>query len=272
MSERSEERERVEQALTAVRREGQKAAAIHAVVEGAVVLLAVNFGLTMVGVGLPGPTYARQAVAAVLGLAVFLGAFLVRIRRPLVEQFEAANPEVREALRTARDAALDDEENAVARRLYADVLDRLQQASGARLVRTRRLVGGLALIMLLSVATVQVSVVGLDLAGRQSDATVEGDAADSGTEYRGLESGDKILGNETDVDGGDEDLDAVIGGTGSEAGSGETVNSSAGAGGFSAAGSYEAQQAGFSASDDVEDAEIIREYNLEIRGGGDDQE
>jgi hypothetical protein len=272
MSERTDERERLEQALTAVRREGQKAAAIHAVVEGAVVLMTVNFGLTIVGVSLPGPTYARQAVAAALGLAVFLGAFLVRVRRPLVEQFEAANPEVREALRTARDAALDGAENAVARRLYADVLDGLQHASGARLVRTRRLVGGLVLLMLLSVATVQVSVVGLDLAGGSSADALEDDGSDSGNDYRGLESGDKILGNETDVDGGDEDLDAVIGGTGSEAGSGETVNSSAGSGGFSATGSYEAEQAGFSESDDVEDADIIREYNLEIRGGGDEQE
>jgi len=269
MSERSDERKGIDRALKVVRREGQKAAAIHAVVEGAVVLLAVNLGLSTAGIALPGPEYARQAVAAGLGLAVFLGAFLVRIRRPLVEQFEAANPEVREALRTARDAARAGEENAVVRRLYADVLDGLKRTSGTRLVNTRRLVGGLALVMLLSVATVQVSVVGLDLTGESSTDAITGEGADSENDYRGLESGDAILGNETDVEEGDEELDAVISGSGGEGTAEETVDRSYDSSGFSAAGSYEAEQAGFSESDDVEDADIIREYNLEIRGESD---
>ncbi|MFB6298267.1 MAG: hypothetical protein ABEH56_07080 [Salinirussus sp.] len=266
-NDRTEERERLERALTAVRREGQKVAAIYAVVDGVAVLLAVNLGLTVLGVSVPGPPFAREAIAVGLGVVVMVGEFLVRIRRPLVEQFEAANPGVREALRTARDAAAAGAETPVARRLYEDVLDRLGEASGARLVSTGRLVGGVVAVVLLSLATVQVSVAGVGLLGGSDAGAPVADDPDR-EEYEGLASGDEILGNATSVGEGSDDLDATIGGSGGEATDAPTANESSAyeASGFSPSGSFDTQQAGFAAKDDLENAEIIREYNLKIRG------
>jgi hypothetical protein len=259
-----EARERVERAVRRVRREGQKAAAIHAIVDAAAITLAVNLGLSVLGLPLPGPEYAGQAVAVGVGLLVGLGEFVARVRVPLVERFEEVNPEVREALRTARDAARAGAETRVAGRLYEDVLAGLRQASSADLVSTRRLTWAVLLMIVLSAVTVQASVVGLDLTNPPEDVdTGDGDRAER--DYGGLEDGDEILGEETDVDEGSDDLDAVVGGSAGGEGGEESQDRSYDSGGFSGSGSYDAQQSGFAPNEEVENADIIREYNVRIR-------
>lgn len=259
-----EARERVERAVRRVRREGQKAAAIHAVVDAAAVTLVVNLGLTVLGGPLPGPEYARQAVAVGVGLLVGVVEFGRRIRVPLVERFEDVNPEVREALRTARDAARAGSETRVAGRLYEDVLDGLRRASSADLVSTRRIAGTVLLVVVLSVATVQASVVGLDLRNPSEDLD-GGDEDRPDRDYGGLEDGEEILGEETDIDEGSDELDAVVGGSAGGEGDDESRDRSYDSGGFSGSGSYDAQESGFAPADEVENADIIREYNVRIR-------
>ena len=260
-----EARERVQRAVRRVRREGHKAAAIHAVVDLAAVTLAVNLALTVVGLDLPGPAYARQAIAVGAGLLVALVEFVLRVRVPLVERFEDVNPAVREALRTARDTARAGSETRVAHRLYEDVLSGLRGASSADLVSTRRVAATVLLVVALSAVTVQASVVGIDLTNPPEDPDT-GAAPGQDRDYGGLEDGDDILGDETDVDEGDEDLDAVVGGsTGGEGGE-ESQDRSYDSGGFSSAsGSYDPQQSGFAPAEEVENADIIREYNVRIR-------
>jgi hypothetical protein len=265
----SEGRERIRRAIVQVRRETIKAAAIHAVVDAVLVVLAVNLAVTVLGVDLPGPWYTRQAIAVGAGLLVGATEFALRFRTPPVEQFEAVNPDVSEALRTARDAALDGEETRMARRLYDDVLAGLQAASSADLVSTGRVLVSVLVVFGLALATVQASVVGIDLT--PAPEPTDGGNADDGRDddYDGLHDGDAILGDETGADAGDDELDAVVGGSpGSEGDPGEFDEGYDG-GGFSSDASYDAQQAGFSRSDDVENADIIREYNLRIRDDSD---
>jgi len=259
-----EARKRVERAVRRVRREGQKAAAVHAIVDAAAITLAVNLGLTILGLPLPGPEYARQAVALGIGLLVGVVEFALRVRVPLVERFEDVNPAVREALRTARDAARAGAETRVAGRLYEDVLEGLRRASSADLVSTRRVGATVLLVIVLSVATVQASVVGLDLTNPPEDADIgESDRRDR--DYGGLEDGDEILGEETDVDEGSDELDAVVGGSAGGEGDERGQDRSYDSGGFSGSGSYDAQQSGFAPSEEVDNADIIREYNVRIR-------
>jgi hypothetical protein len=262
-------RDRVQRAVVQVRREARKAAAIHAVVDGAIVLLVANLVLTLAGLTLPGPVWADVATAAGAGLLAAVGEFLYRTRRPLVEQFEAVNPSVREALRTARDAAADGADTRMARRLYADVLDGLRSASSGDLVSTRHVSAGAVLVLVLAVSTVGVTAAGIDLGLGPGDGSVDtgtDSAPDGGSnQYDGLQDGDAVLGEETNVSDGDDEQDVVIGGSSGGSGDAPTTNRSYDTGGFSSAGSYEAQQAGFDAPDDVENADIIREYNLRIR-------
>jgi hypothetical protein len=212
-------------------------------------------------------------VGIVVGLAWFLGEYLYRVRQPLVEQFEAANANVTDALRTARDAVEDGAETRMAARLYEDVLDGLKQSSSVALVDSRRLIGTLIVIVLLSLATVQVAVVDIGLLDR--DPVESESPSERPSNYEGLEDGDAILGDSEDVQAGDENLTAEIESTGGDEEidrSQEFPSSSDTGGPGSGGGTVDSQQAGFAGQEEVEDADLIREYNLRIRDQDTDDE
>ncbi|MEF8828421.1 MAG: hypothetical protein V5A49_05270 [Haloarcula sp.] len=294
---RTQARERMAAAIAEVRREGKKAAFVYAVVDAVLVFLLVNLLLTVLSpVELPtqvsvptgvtdpvGTAVGRSIPAlslptgAVVGIAVgggwFLGEYLYRVRQPLVEQFEAANANVTDALRTARDAVEDGAETRMAARLYEDVLDGLKQSSSVALVDSRRLLGTLVVVILLSLATVQVAVVDIGLLDR--DPVESESPKDRPSRYEGLEDGDAILGDSEDVQAGDENLTAEIDSTGGE----EEIDrsqsfppSSDDGGPGSGGGTVDSQQAGFAGQEEVEDADLIREYNLRIRDQDSDDE
>ena len=278
--ERERARERMAAAIAEVRREGKKAAFVYAVVDAGLGFLLANVVLTVLSpAGLPTQVSVPAAVTEPIGAAVgrsipalslpagavvgialgglwLLGEYLYRVRQPLVEQFEAANANVTDALRTAR--------------LYEDVLAGLKQSSSTALVDSRRLLGTLVVVILLSLATVQVAVVDVSLLDRDPVETEATD--DRPDEYGGLEDGDAILGDGEDVQAGEENLTAEIDSTGGdqELNRSQSFPSSDTGGPGSASGTVDSQQAGFAGQDDVEDAALIREYNLRIRGDADD--
>ena len=280
MSERSPH-ERMTAALDEVRREGQKVAVIYATVDAALVTLLVNVALQVflppsapesvalpaaVGdaVGAPRVDVATSIVVGlVAGVATFAGESLLRIRRPAVEQFENANPEVREALRTARDAVRRDRDSAMAVRLYDDVLDSLRTTSSAGLVDLKRVSLTVVVVLALSVASIQVAVVDVNLFGDDAGPNA-GEARPD--EYTGLQDGDKILGEAENVSAGDNELEASLDSQG-EGDSDESSSAPASydTGGFTGGGDVESQQAGFASEERLEDAALIREYNLKIR-------
>jgi|GEM_PF-517955 len=284
-------RSRVESALTDVRRECWKAATVHAVTEAAVVFLAANLVLVTLAppwlperVPLPESVSEQlvdlvggsgslavpgsAALAVALGVVAFLVGVGVRVRRPLVEQFEAANPPVREALRTARDAVGDEADSAMARRLYADVLDRLGESSGLALVDGRRIGLTVVVAVVLAVATVQVAVLDPGLFEPPIESN-EGGPGEPQNNYTGLLDGDQILGDSEAVEAGDDELNASIesSGGGQDVGEQQQFPSDGGPGANTGNGGVDSQQAGFAAPDQVEDAELVREYNRRIRSG-----
>ena len=280
--------DRIRAALSEVRGEVRKAALVHAAVEGALVavvatllfslatpaplsgalpLPAVAFGilrnLPAVGAVAPRTVGVAPLVALGLGGVGFAGAYLVRLRRPLVEQFEAANPPVREALRTARDAVDGGRDTEMARRLYADVIATLRETSTLELVDARRLAVTVLLVGVVAVAGVQVAVINPDLGGilpggNGPGATVEQPDDDE------LQDGEEILGDAEDVGAGDEVENITVLGTGEGDEEGPTAPD-AGTGGGGGSGEFDGQQAGFGGEERIEDAELVREYNLRIR-------
>ncbi|MFB6091833.1 MAG: hypothetical protein ABEK02_02355 [Haloquadratum sp.] len=274
-------------AIDEIRREVRKAAAVHAAVDAALVALVANLVLELVGpawltrpfgppavvgralrdvIGGAAPTALTRAslVAVALGTVAFALEFALRLRRPLVEQFEAANPPVREALRTARDAVTDGSDTEMARRLYADVLKTLGRTSSRELVGTRRVAVTALLVVLVSLASVQVAVVDPTLPGLFDGG--DGDGGDTTTPPADgdLRDADPILGEAEDVQAGDELENITVPGTGEGIGEGPTAPSG-GFGGGGGTGEYESQQAGFGGTERIEDAELVREYNLRIR-------
>lgn len=275
-------------AITAVRREGFKVSLVYAAVDAAAVALLVNLALSVVqpaalpaGVSLPAsvgravsfvtgtvvgdlmlPGAALVAFGA--GAAVFLAEFLVRSRRPFVEQFESANPEVREALRTARDAVEDGAETRMARRLYEEVLDRLRATSSLGLIDLRRLAVTLLVVVAVSLASVQVAVVDLDLEGLGGGGPTGPGGQNQAPEFTGLKNGSAVLGDPTDVNAGDVDLNATLPTSGDGTGEAQDSARSYETSGLPT-GDVESQEAGYAPAEELEDADLIREYNLRIR-------
>lgn len=287
----SEER-KIRRAIAEIRREGWKVAVIYGVVDAALATLAVNLAATVAG-GVPGlparlpfpaairrvlreaagvtlaePTVSSTAVVgAAVGSLVLVGEVAWRLRRPLVEQFEAANPALRESLRTARDAVRRDGHSRMALRLYESVLADLERASSVGLIDLRRVAVTLLVVVAMSIATIHLAVVDISLAGL--GGTADGQAPDGGqrTEYTGLQDGSSVLGEPEDVPEGQEELDATIDTAGSGSGEGSGGQSAAAYenSGFDPSTTVESQRAGFTEREQLEDAELIREYNLRIR-------
>lgn len=286
-------RRRIEAALREVRREGWKAAVLTSLLEATALFLAVNLLLTAASPAwlparFPIPAAAIDAVGSAVGrdlgrpgipgtaavaggvwLVAFAAAVGLRVRRPLVEQFEAVNPAVAEELRTARDAVAADADSRMAVRLYEDVLVDLRQSSGAALVSTARLTATTAIIVALSVASVQVAVADLALFDGGDDAA--GPVTETPEPYEGLEDGDEVLGDREDVEAGENNETAQVESTGGD----RELNESrefpppeSGAGGDG--GNVESQQAGYAQPEQVDDAELVREYNHRIREEEDD--
>jgi hypothetical protein len=284
---------KIRQALIEVRREGWKVATIYAVVDATLVALVVNLVVTIADVpGLPqrvplpevvldvlargGMTFADPTVATgtilgvLIGGIVFFGELGWRVHQPLVEQFETANPDLREALRTARDAVENGSQSQMAVRLYEDILNDLKQASSVGLLDLRRVTGTILVIAVISVATIQLAVVDISLLGLDNSPESELESG-SESEYSGLQDGSSILGDPEDVPTGEEELDTQIdtSGSGSDDGDGADSAAAYNTGGFGDP-SIETQRAGFSERERLEDAELIREYNLRIREEGED--
>lgn len=296
-----------------MRREAFKAGLVYAIVDGAVVATVVTLVLSGVEVGIV-PETVRVAVPESItdvlrpvlgtprGVLVFsgpvvvgLGAALVNVLLELlyvryrdpIRWFEAANPATAEALRTARDTAGEDADDVMARELYRDVLARLRESSGVKLLSRRRLATRLLVVLLVSLAATQAVVLGvsIDLPIVSPDGTPSrdgpgtdpgdgvpgsGDDGETPIEDGGLGPGEDVLGDPTDVPRGEIPEDVIVdpGGTsGPEDRPYET-------GGFpSGAVDVEAEVAGFAPPETLADADLVREYTLAIRnatgGGGD---
>lgn len=293
-------RNRMETALRAVRREVLKAATVYAAVDAVALFLVANLLLAFVdpgwlparvgvpaavtgAVGASGAAVPGSAlVAAAVGVAAFLGELWYRTRRPLVEQFEGVNPAVAESLRTARDAVEGGAQSRMAVRLYEEVLSGLRESSSLRLVDWRRVGASLAVVLVVSLLTVQVAAVDVALFEQSAPATNDS-AGERDVNYTGLRDGDEVLGAAEAVEAGNETLTARV----ESSGGGREIDEEdqfpgdvGGGGGAGDGGGLDSQQAGFASPEEVEDADLVREYNRRIRenaetgdagdGGGDD--
>lgn len=275
-----EPRERAERALSAVRREGWKAAAVYAVVDGTLAFVLVNLAVTVTGTDAAalavGPLPGRVVAALAVGLLVAGTEFGLRIRRPLVERFGEANPDVAEALRTARDAVARGRDDPMARRLYADTRERLLDASSRGLIDARRVAATVFLVLCLGAVTVQASAAGVVLLDDSPDGSegangggVPSAATPTPDGYDGLQDGDGVLGTPGDVTRGDENESADVGTNPDPEGQRTPSDGEFDTGGYADSGSYDAQRAGFAGEDPVADADIVRAYSVRIRNASD---
>jgi hypothetical protein len=269
-----------------IRREGAKAAFFHATIEATLVFIAVFFFIDSSSapwlpesIGNEAVTVPASAVVAVsVAIVFFCIDAAVVYRSRTVEYFEEANPQVKEALRTARDAARRDEGNEMAERLYGDVLEELRTTSSEGFVSVRRIVGSLALVVGVGVLLLTASVGGVGFGdglfgenpfGGSGDTSAnEGQGGGTGGErqYEDLQNPDEVLGERGEVTRGTDDQEVELrrSGTGGD-GDGET-GSAGGGNDYTGGVSVESRRAEYSPEEEIDDAELVKEYNLKIRG------
>lgn len=284
--------EKVLAAESEIRREGAKAAFLHATIEATILLVGVYFGLSELQPGfLPesevaalGPVQVSNYMAVAVGVAaVFLLVdTALTYRRRTLEYFEQVNPQVEEALRTARDAAKRGEENEMADALYDDVIEELRTTSSDGFVSLKRVLGALALVAVIALLIFGAlslggyggggglfgeSSAGSGGASSQSAAGGGGGGGEGGETQ--TETSDELFGEEGDVVRGDDLQEIELGtsgaGAGGEGSSGDTESPSDGSD-FSGNVQVEGQRAEFTEEEEVEDAELVKEYNLRVRG------
>ncbi|MDY7082755.1 MAG: hypothetical protein SXQ77_10210, partial [Halobacteria archaeon] len=240
MSEESgNEIRQIRKAIKEVRREGLKASFIHAVIDSALVLIGLKVGLSMASISripesvtidvpasvsssIPLGSVVEITGSTVVALAVTLVFFAIDLgivyRRRTVEMFEEINPEVEEALRTARDASEDGEDNEMARALYDDVIERLQSTSSAGFVSGKRILSTFLILAVVALIGVSITMLGGPTAfgdgfglfggGSGGDGNGAGATKDGQREqqYTGLQDPDSVLGESQDTGSGSQNL------------------------------------------------------------------
>lgn len=279
-------REEIRRAIREVRREGYKAALVYAGADAAAASAAVALVATLAAprASVAAPVLGELSLATAGGIAtavvVLLAEFALRAWRFSVESFERVNPEVAAALRTARDAAAAGDSREMAGALYEDVLARLRTTSSAGLVDARRVAVALVVATLLSLGTIQAAVTGVTVvgspAGPGATPTPAGEIGGApvpvpeSTPAGDLRDPESILGEESDVEAGDEELEANVS-LGPGLGDEERAERAYEASGLpSETDPVSASQAGFTDPEETENADIIKTYNVRIREADDE--
>lgn len=282
-------REELLDAVAEIRREAAKAAAVHAALDAMVVFAVLRLSLQLlsvgdgaepvaavpvpdavggslrgIGVAVPDPVGVSAASLVVAATAVsWLAADAAfRYERLGVERFEAHNPGVAEALRTARDAAASDVETPVATELYRTVLRRLEETSSRAFLRRRQLVGVVVALALCSAGIVGVAGAGIAPVDG-GDVGAAGGTGGGGTGGGASGSGGSadLLGEEGTVERGTDNRSVRLRGEGPDDDSGEY-------GGGSVAvdsSDVDASPAEFTDEQRPEAADLVRAYTERIR-------
>lgn len=285
-------RSSVNRAVRTVRREGAKAGLIHAVLDSALLFIAVNLlGALFVPVTrapvtvIPIPPEIVRAAwnvelfipdsfplgigllaATVLAVLVFVIEFIVLYCRYTIETFESMNPTVREAFRTARDAANDGDESVMAQELFRAVLRDLQRTSTQQFVNGRRITTTVGVLLVISLGVIGASAIGLQIDLGGTGVTTVGVTEGSAGVGSGSGGGDTdVLGERTEVERGTQQRAIQL--DGEEAESGGAAGGSYESSGFSVdPQEVDAVAAEYTNEAELEDSELIREYNQRIRG------
>ena len=280
--------EKILQAEKEIRREGAKAAFLHGMVEATVFFVVVYFVLfTFQPDAVPDTIPIEQADVAVPGAVVVAAvaafffliadAYLVYHKRTL-EYFEDVNPQINEALRTARDAAERDEKTEMAEALYDDVLKELKNTSSDGFVSIPRMTGSVVLVFALAFLLLSASMGGFgggqslfsDETTNQGASSAQGEGAGGGGGGSGnaegeLQNAEDVLGESGEVSRGENRQNAELDRSGS-GGDGEGGSGAVGEGrDYSEGVSVEGQRTEFSPEEEIEDAELVKEYNLRVR-------
>lgn len=142
---------RLERLLKQLKREFIKVNFLQASLDSIAIFLGSNLVIFLVDLKLIDSTPNIQALAAAAG-AFFIGDLVYRSRKYRLEIFEEKNPELKEALRTARD---NKHKNDIASQaLFDDVLERANNVKSESIIPSKRIAQKIGVVGVLSFITV----------------------------------------------------------------------------------------------------------------------
>jgi hypothetical protein len=253
---------RVERLLRRLKVEFIKVNLLQAALDSILVFLGLNLATFFIGLNVMQGVSNTAALAGISSV-LFAADLIYRASRYRLELFEKRNPELREALRTARDNL--DEDSIVAQSLFEDVLDRARGVKSESIVPSGLIIQKILAVGALSFMTVVSGVADLQLlestggAGVLPDITQvtgSGDEESSEDEVE-IRNASKIYDDGSEIEVSERLINFSV------EGEGETDPSDR-----QAEQQRRSQDLGFTASPSrlEDDLGLARRYSLEIRG------
>lgn len=178
--------------------------------------LSLNLVTYTLNLEITGPYSNFHILLGLTGL-FFLGDLIYRVRKYNVELYEEKNPELDEILRTARDNI--DRKNIASQALFDELVERARNVSSDSIIPSQEIIRKVMAIGVLSFLTLASGLSGFQI-DAQTDALVPDidipgtGEEDSGNENVTLRNGTDILGDPSDINVEQRDLEFEISGNG----------------------------------------------------------
>lgn len=207
---------KVEKLLRRLKIEFVKVNILQACLDSIMFFLGFNLVTYTLSLEITGPYSNFHVLLGLTGL-FFLSDLFYRVRKYNVELYEEKNPELDEILRTARDNI--DRQNIASQALFDELVDRARNVTSESIIPSQEIIKKIMAIGVLCSLTVISGLSGFQV-DVQTNALVPdidvpgGGEEDSGNESVTLRNGTSILGDPSDIDVEQRDLEFEISGNG----------------------------------------------------------
>ncbi len=188
----------IQDAFNKIRTEVVKTSFLQALLDTAIVFLAINLFLFLAGIG-----SLRVAIAAIISVGFGVFDFRYKFKSFKLLAFEKYNPEVSEMLRTAYDNRKN--ENIMTKILFSEVMQKLKSATTYRMVGHKRATTKILLLFLLSLSTMTLTMIRLDfdVPAVEEPVKIQIDKVE-------ILKDDSIFGDKEDIKIGDRELQLIL--------------------------------------------------------------
>ncbi|WP_414837526.1 hypothetical protein ACK3SF_04615 [Candidatus Nanosalina sp. VS9-1] len=207
---------KVEKLLRRLKIEFVKVNILQACLDSIMFFLGFNLVLYVFNLEITGP-YSNFHILVGLTGAFFLGDLIYRVRKYNVELYEEKNPELDEILRTARDNI--DRKNIASQALFDELVDRARNVTSESIIPSQEIIKKVMAIGILSFLTLASGLADFQIEGPSgeivpSDFELPGTETGQNTSELDVRNGSNILGEPSDIDVEQRDLEFEISGNG----------------------------------------------------------
>ncbi len=185
-------------ALKSLKMEVLKVSLLHALLDAGIAVLAINIVLFFLGLGL-----FRIPISLAVGCGVAIFEFSIKFKNFKLETYEKYNPEVAEMLRTAHDNVGKD--NEVVKVLFQDVIKKLRFSSTYQLIQHKRAMVKIGVLFVLSLSTMTFTVIKI-----QFPESVQVQSLNATIQSVNIMKDNSIYGEKSNIEIGERELQLIL--------------------------------------------------------------